>query len=61
MTGVTRVTGVTGVIGVTGVTGLFKFATWLLLAYMEKGGDTGDYVPANFLDFPPNFRLRTRF
>ena len=30
-------------------------------AYMEKGGDTGDYVPANFLDFPPNFRLRTRF
>ena len=24
--------------------------------YMKKSGDTRDYVPANFLDFPPNFR-----
>ena len=32
-----------------------------LCSYMRKGGDTRDYVPANFLDFPPNFRLRTRF
>ena len=30
-------------------------------AYMRKAGDAGDIVPANFLDFPPNFRLRTRF
>ena len=29
--------------------------------YMQKTGDGGDAVPANFLDFPPNFRLRTRF
>ena len=30
-------------------------------AYMRKSGDGGDGVTANFLDFPPNFRLRTRF
>ena len=27
----------------------------------EKRGDAGDIITANFLDFPPNFRLRTRF
>ena len=29
--------------------------------YMKKTGDAGDNVTANFLCFPPNFRLRTRF
>ena len=29
--------------------------------YMKKRGDAGDIITANFLDFPPNFRLRTRF
>ena len=27
----------------------------------EKNEGCGDIIPANFLDFPPNFRLRTRF
>ena len=27
----------------------------------EKSGGYWGYIPANFLDFPPNFRLRTRF
>ena len=26
---------------------------------MEKTSDAGDIITANFLDFPPNFRLRT--
>ncbi len=30
-------------------------------AYTRKRGDAGDIITANFLDFPPNFRLRTRF
>ena len=30
-------------------------------AYLQKTGDAGDIITANFLDFPPNFRLRTRF
>ena len=29
-------------------------------AYMQKAGDTGDISPQIFLDFPQNFRLRTR-
>ena len=28
--------------------------------YMQKAGDTGDISPQIFLDFPQNFRLRTR-
>ena len=30
-------------------------------AYMRKSRVSGDNISANFLDFPPNFRLRTRF
>ena len=30
-------------------------------AYMEKRGDAGDIITANFLDFLPNFRLKTQF
>ena len=30
-------------------------------AYMRKTGDAGDIFPPIFLDFPPNFRLRTRY
>ena len=26
-----------------------------------KNEGSGDIIPANFLDFPPNFRLRTRY
>ena len=33
----------------------------ILIAYMRKRGDAGDIITANFLDFPPNFRLRTQF
>ena len=29
--------------------------------YIQKTSDADDIIPANFLDFPPNFRLRTRF
>ena len=29
-------------------------------AYMQKAGDCGDISPQFFLDFPQNFRLRTR-
>ena len=29
-------------------------------AYMQKAGDCGDISPQIFLDFPQNFRLRTR-
>ena len=29
-------------------------------AYMQKAGDTCDISPQFFLDFPQNFRLRTR-
>ena len=28
--------------------------------YMQKAGDCGDKSPQIFLDFPQNFRLRTR-
>ena len=28
---------------------------------MRKRGDAGEIITANFLDFPPNFRLTTRF
>ena len=28
-----------------------------ILPYMQKAGDTGDIVPANFLDFPPNLGI----
>ena len=28
--------------------------------YMQKAGDCGDISPQIFLDFPQNFRLRTR-
>ena len=28
--------------------------------YMQKAGDTGDISPPIFLDFSPNFRLKTR-
>ena len=31
-----------------------------LAAYMQKAGDTCDISPQFFLDFPQNFRLRTR-
>ena len=31
-----------------------------LLPYMQKAGDCGDISPQIFLDFPQNFRLRTR-
>ena len=30
-------------------------------SYMEKSRVSGDNISANFLDFPPNFRLRTRY
>jgi len=32
-----------------------------LYPYMEKTRVSGDNISTNFLDFPPNFRLRTRF
>ena len=32
----------------------------LISAYMQKAGDCGDISPQIFLDFPQNFRLRTR-
>ena len=32
-----------------------------LLCIHPKNEGSGDIIPANFLDFPPNFRLRTRF
>ena len=31
-----------------------------LISYMQKAGDTCDISPQFFLDFPQNFRLRTR-
>ena len=31
-----------------------------LEAYMQKAGDSWDISPQIFLDFPQNFRLRTR-
>ena len=31
-----------------------------VLSYMQKAGDSGDISPQFFLDFPQNFRLRTR-
>ena len=30
------------------------------IAYMQKAGDSWDISPQFFLDFPQNFRLRTR-
>ena len=43
----------------------FKTLTKLVLdvrdaAYMQKAGDSWDISPQFFLDFPQNFRLRTR-
>ena len=35
-----------------------KTQTWY--PYMQKAGDCGDISPQFFLDFPQNFRLRTR-
>ena len=33
----------------------------VMLSIHEKNEGCGDIIPANFLDFPPNFRLRTQF
>ena len=43
------------------VIGQQVFAQCNFCTYMEKTGDAGDNVTANFLYFPPNFKLRTRF
>ena len=32
----------------------------MLISYMQKAGDSWDISPQIFLDFPQNFRLRTR-
>ena len=34
--------------------------SWRFPTYMQKAGDCGDISPQFFLDFPQNFRLRTR-
>ena len=39
---------------------LFGCEEKILSTYMQKAGDTGDISPQIFLDFPQNFRLRTR-
>ena len=37
-----------------------RVGSWRATAYMQKAGDCGDISPQFFLDFPQNFRLRTR-
>ena len=39
----------------------YKSKTGLSLIHTWKNEGSGNIIPANFLDFPPNFRLRTRF
>ena len=43
---------------VVGIMGKNSLA--MMTAYMQKAGDCGDISPQIFLDFPQNFRLRTR-
>ena len=38
----------------------FFFSLKIFLPYMQKAGDCWDISPQFFLDFPQNFRLRTR-